>query len=92
MDVQNASSSSNNQCQDVTSLRFKEALAQLDQIVSSLESNTLELEESLREYKRGVELLTYLQEKLDGAQQEVDMLMGKLDVRGDDTTTDTSLS
>ncbi|MDD5806495.1 MAG: exodeoxyribonuclease VII small subunit [Eggerthellales bacterium] len=92
MDVQNASSSSNNQCQDVTSLRFKEALAQLDQIVSSLESNTLELEESLREYKRGVELLTYLREKLDGAQQEVDMLMGKLDVRGDDTTTDTSLS
>ena len=92
MDVQNASSSSNNQCQDVTSLRFKEALAQLDQIVSSLESNTLELEESLREYKRGVDLLTYLREKLDGAQQEVDMLMGKLDVRGDDTTTDTSLS
>ena len=41
----------------VEELTFREALSELESIVSVLESNTLELEESLAAYERGVVLL-----------------------------------
>ena len=40
----------------VEELTFREALSELESIVSVLESNTLELEESLAAYERGVVL------------------------------------
>ncbi len=41
----------------VGELTFREALAELESIVAVLESNTLELEDSLTAYERGVALL-----------------------------------
>ncbi len=41
----------------VEDLTFREAMAELDGIVGVLESNTLELEDSLASYERGVALL-----------------------------------
>ena len=76
----------------VEELSFREALAQLDGIVGELESNTLELEDSLVGYERGVSLLTSLQKRLTDAQQKVDVLMGELSAAPDDETRDTTLS
>ncbi len=60
-------------------LTFGAALAELEQIVRSLESGQLELEESLERYERGVALLNTCQRKLDGAQQRITMLVGELE-------------
>ena len=76
----------------IEEMTFREAMAELDRTVSVLESNTLELEESLASYERGVALLADLKKRLAAAQQKVDVLMGQLDVPADDATTDTTLS
>lgn len=73
-------------------LTFREAMSELNTIVEALESNTLELEESLTKYERGVALLRYLKTSLSEAQQKVEVLMGELDTQVDDTQTDTELS
>ena len=69
----------------VEELTFREAL-------SVLESNTLELEESLAAYERGVVLLGSLQKRLGAAEQQVEVLMGELVAAPDDETQDTTLS
>ncbi len=73
-------------------LSFREAMNELNQIVEDLESNTLELEESLVKYERGIALLRYLRGNLSQAQQKVEVLMGELDTSVDDGETDTNLS
>ncbi|WP_251197889.1 exodeoxyribonuclease VII small subunit [Anaerotardibacter muris] len=73
-------------------LTFREAMNELNAIVEALESNTLELEESLTKYERGVALLRYLKTSLADAQQKVEVLMGELDTSVDDAQTDTELS
>lgn len=73
-------------------LTFREAMNELSAIVEALESNTLELEESLVKYEREVALLRYLKSSLADAQQKVEVLMGELDTNIDDTQTDTELS
>lgn len=73
-------------------MSFREAMAELDRTVSVLESNTLELEDSLKSYEYGVALLSDLKQRLATAQQKVDVLMGRLDAPADDATTDTTLS
>ena len=67
-------------------------MAELNSIVAALESNTLELEESLVKYERGIALLRFLKDRLNNAQQKVDVLMGELDMSVDDTVTDSTLS
>ncbi len=59
-------------------LSFREAMTQLEGIVSLLESNTLELEDSLKNYERGVALLASLQKRLTAADQQVQVLVGEL--------------
>lgn len=71
---------------------FREAMAELNSIVAALESNTLELEESLVKYERGIALLRFLKDRLNNAQQKVDVLMGELDMSVDDAVTDSTLS
>lgn len=73
-------------------MTFREAMAELNSIVAALESNTLELEESLVKYERGITLLRFLKDRLNNAQQKVDVLMGELDMSVDDTVTDSTLS
>lgn len=73
-------------------LRFREAMTELNEIVTLLESNTLELEESLVKYERAIGLLRYLRSSLSSAQQRVDVLMGQLEESPDDYVTDTTLS
>lgn len=53
---------------------FESAVAELESIVSSMESGQLTLEESLASYKRGAELLKFCQETLQEAAQQVKLL------------------
>jgi exodeoxyribonuclease VII small subunit len=76
----------------VEELSFREAMAELDGIVNVLESNTLELEESLVRYERGVALLASLKKRLTEAEQKVNVLMGELSGEKDDVVRDTTLS
>ncbi|CAK7002732.1 MAG: Exodeoxyribonuclease 7 small subunit [Paraeggerthella hongkongensis] len=82
----------NTEPKPIEELSFREAMAELDGIVGVLESNSLELEDSLRSYERGVSLLRALQGRLTEAQQKVDVLMGELVADTDDGARDTSLS
>ena len=81
-----------NEQRAIEDMSFKEGLIELDQIVRALEGNQLELEESLRCYERGVELLRVSRIRLGTAQQKVVSLLGELEVPGDDESTDTELS
>lgn len=76
----------------VEELTFREALSELESIVSVLEGNTLELEESLSAYERGVVLLGSLQRRLGAAEQQVEVLMGELAEAPGDAERDTTLS
>ena len=64
---------------NVEELTFKQGLEELSKTVHLLESNQLELEDSIERYKQGVEILANLQKRLDEAQLTVTELMGKLD-------------
>jgi len=73
-------------------MTLREAMSELNGIVEALESNTLELEESLVKYERGIALLRFLKESLNTAQQKVEVLMGELEMPEDDTVIDSTLS
>ena len=73
-------------------MTFREAMSELNGIVEALESNTLELEESLVKYEQGIALLRFLKESLNTAQQKVEVLMGELEMPEDDTVIDSTLS
>ena len=76
----------------IEELSFREAMAELEGIVEMLEGNTLELEESLVRYERGIALLTSLQRRLTAAEQKVEVLMGELSGTLDDEARDVTLS
>lgn len=67
-------------------MRFSDALAELESIVSALEGGQLELEDSLARYERGVALLRACQARLAEAEQRVTMLMGEIE--NDETSED----
>ena len=76
----------------VDEMTFREASAELDGIIRQIESNTLELEDTLKAYERGVALISSLQKRLSEAEQKVDVLMGELSGQQDDQIRDTTLS
>lgn len=55
-------------------LTFEEAMAELESIVSRMESGQLPLEQSLSAYKRGTELLQFCQKALADVEQQVRLL------------------
>jgi exodeoxyribonuclease VII small subunit len=54
---------------------FEQALAELEQIVETLEHGDLPLDEALRRFERGVELTRHCQSALKTAQQRVEILL-----------------
>ncbi len=54
---------------------FEEALAELEALVEKMESGELKLDDSLKHFRRGVELTRLCQQVLDQAQQTVEELM-----------------
>ena len=59
----------------IEELSYKEASIELEQIVRALESGSLELEESIRTYTRGVELLKSLKARIAEAEERVKALL-----------------
>lgn len=53
---------------------FESALAELENIVATMEAGQQPLEQLLSAYKRGTELLQYCQQALQDAQQQVRIL------------------
>ncbi len=54
---------------------FEQALSELENLVEQLESGELSLDQSLQEFKRGVELTRHCQGILKKAQQNVEQLI-----------------
>ncbi len=53
---------------------FETAMAELEALVQRMESGELSLEDSLREFERGVQLTRLCQEQLQAAEQRVRIL------------------
>jgi len=54
---------------------FEQALGELETLIEQLESGELSLDQSLKQFKRGVELTRHCQGILDQAQQVVEQLI-----------------
>ncbi|MDO5044605.1 MAG: exodeoxyribonuclease VII small subunit [Coriobacteriia bacterium] len=61
------------------SLSFKEASQELEGIIRELETNQLELEDSLRAYEQGIKLVKTLKSRLSDAEQKVQTLLGEIE-------------
>lgn len=63
---------------DVSAMTFEQALAEVESIIERIETGEIGLEESLKEYERGVVLIKHCGGKLDRAQQQVEDLTRRL--------------
>lgn len=53
------------------SIKFEDLMKELDSVVSSLESGELSLEESIEQYKKGIELSNQCRKLLEEAKEQV---------------------
>lgn len=58
---------------------FEKSLEELEQLVEQLESGDLSLDDSLKQFRRGVELTRHCQGVLEKAQQTVEQLLDPAD-------------
>jgi exodeoxyribonuclease VII small subunit len=63
----------------VEKLSFEQALAEIESIIEQIEGGEVGLEDSLRQYERGVALVNHCRGKLDRAQQQVEDLTRRLE-------------
>lgn len=61
----------------IENLSFEESLAELEHIVQNLEQGELSLEDSMSLFERGLTLSQRNQEKLQGAEQQISILLAK---------------
>jgi exodeoxyribonuclease VII small subunit len=55
-------------------LKFEQALAKLEQIVSEIEEGKVSLEESIARYAEGISLVKHCRKILDAAEQKIQLL------------------
>ena len=60
---------------DISTLSFEAALAELERIVAELESGKAELERSIQVYERGAALKAHCEAKLKAAQLRVEKII-----------------
>jgi len=60
-------------------LKFEEMMGKLEEIVDSLESGDMPLDESLKKYEEGVKLLRLCRKRLDETKRKVEILVKKGD-------------
>ena len=58
----------------IADMKFETALAELEDIVASMEGGKLELEASIAAYKRGMELMKHCQSQLTEAEAQIRVL------------------
>jgi exodeoxyribonuclease VII small subunit len=61
----------------IENLSFEESLVELETIVKNLEQGDLNLEDSMALFERGLNLSQHNQEKLKGAEQQINILLEK---------------
>lgn len=69
---------------------FNTVKAELDDIISKLESGDLQLEESLEVYAQGVKRISELQKIIDDSEIKINELVGKIDKDLSDVDNDIS--
>lgn len=67
---------------DPASADFDRSLAELEAIVEKLEQGDLSLDESLRQFERGVQLTRACQSALKTAEQKVEILLRRANATG----------
>src|SRR6185436_5533214 len=63
----------------VADLTFEQALKRFEEIVEALETENLDLEQSLQFYEEGVNLYRYCNQQLQAAEKRIDILQTKAD-------------
>jgi exodeoxyribonuclease VII small subunit len=63
-----------NKYADIEKMSFEKAMAELETIVSDLENGTIELEESIEKYQRGIQLKKHCDQKLKEANMKIDQI------------------
>jgi exodeoxyribonuclease VII small subunit len=61
-------------------LSYKEAITEIDEILSQLENNELDVDELSEKVKRVSQLVTLCKEKLHNTEQEVDKILKEMDI------------
>ncbi|CUW47108.1 exodeoxyribonuclease 7 small subunit [Novacetimonas hansenii] len=64
---------------DLTSLSFEDALAELEGIVRQLEGGQLRLEDAIKAYERGAALRQYCETRLNEAEARVQAIIQRAD-------------
>ena len=63
-----------NKYTDIEKLSFEKAMEELEIIVSDLENGSIELEESIEKYQRGIQLKKHCDQKLKEANMKIDQI------------------
>jgi len=63
-----------NKYADIEKMSFEKAMAELEMIVSDLENGSIELEESIEKYQRGIQLKKHCDQKLKEANMKIDQI------------------
>ena len=63
-----------NKYADIEKMSFEKAMAELETIVSDLENGSIELEESIEKYQRGIQLKKHCDQKLKEAKMKIDQI------------------
>jgi len=59
---------------EIEALSFEQALALLEEVVESVESGTLPLDQAIGSYERGTQLVQHLRALLSGAEEKLRVL------------------
>lgn len=59
---------------DIEKMSFEKAMEELETIVSDLENGSIELEESIERYQRGIQLKKHCDQKLKEANMKIDQI------------------
>lgn len=59
---------------ELKSLKFEEAVEQLESIVQEMENDQLPLDQLIQRYEEGTKLIQHCQQKLSEAEQKVEIL------------------
>ncbi len=59
---------------DIEKMSFEKAMDELETIVSDLENGSIELEESIEKYQRGIQLKKHCDQKLKEANMKIDQI------------------
>ncbi len=63
-----------NKHSDIEKMSFEKAMEELESIVSDLENGSIELEESIEKYQRGIQLKKHCDQKLKEANMKIDQI------------------